>query len=296
MTPSEYLNSVLEAQTLKDDSQELKDLQTERQKVEKLLREAFSGGELTVRYGGSKAKGTLIRDAYDLDILCYLANGDNSGGETLEDIYNNAKKALEKDYYVTPKRSALRISNKEKVDFHIDVVAGRFSDDSKTDAFLFQAEGEKKALKTNPDKHISHVKNSGLLGTIKLLKLWKYRAGLDVKTFVLELLIIEALEKVTDEKGLDKCLIAMWAKLAEKIGDIKIEDPANPTGNDLSGMFDDALKLKLSIAAKQALAKVKDNKWGEIFGTPVAPADRARVVANVSDKLKASGPKPWFPH
>lgn len=296
MTPSEYLNSVLEDQTLKDDSQELKDLQTERQKVEKLLREAFSGGELTIRYGGSKAKGTLIRDSYDLDILCYLANGDNSGGETLEDIYNNAKKALEKDYNVTPKRSALRISNKEKVDFHIDVVAGRFSDDSKTDAFLFQAEGEKKALKTNPDKHISHVKNSGLLGTIKLLKLWKYRAGLDVKTFVLELLIIEALEKVTDEKGLEKCLIAMWSKLAEKIGDIKIEDPANPAGNDLSGMFDDALKLKLSIAAKQALAKVKDNKWGEIFGTPVAPAERARVVASVSDKLRASGPKPWFPY
>lgn len=295
MTPAEYLNSVLDAQTLKEDSQELKALQTEREKVEKIIREKFTGADIKIRYGGSKAKGTLIKDSYDLDILCYLANGDNTAGENLEDIFNNTKNALEKDYYVTPKRSALRISNKEKVDFHIDVVPGRFSDENKEDAFLYQAEGEKKALKTNPDKHIEHVKGSGLQGTIKLLKLWKSRAGLDTKTFILELLTIKALEKMTDEKGLDNCLVKMWSTLAEKIDDITIEDPANPTGNDLSTIFNDSAKHQLSTAAKQALARAKSNKWEEMFGTPVPKANRAQVVAGIAERLKTSGPKPWLP-
>lgn len=295
MTASEYLNSILDSQTLKEDSQELKDLRAERDKIEGILRAKFEGAELTIRYGGSKAKGTLIKDSYDLDILCYLANGDNTAGDNLKDIFTNTKNALSKDYFVIPKRSALRISSKEHKDFHIDVVPGRFSDETKTDAYLYQAEGEKDALKTNPEKHIKHVKDSKLLDTIKLLKLWKYRCGLDLKTFVLELLVISALDKMTDEKGLDKCLVAMWTKLAEKIDEIKIEDPANPTGNDLSNIYNASVKANLSAAAKQALAKVKNEKWEEIYGVPVKAAERAQIVASVSEKLKSSGPKPWFP-
>jgi tRNA nucleotidyltransferase (CCA-adding enzyme) len=71
MTTNEYLQAILSAQVLKDDSAELKELQSQRAKVEKLIRDEF-GSIPIIRYGGSKAKGTLIKEAYDLDIVCYL--------------------------------------------------------------------------------------------------------------------------------------------------------------------------------------------------------------------------------
>src|SRR5687767_2863600 len=149
MTPNEYLAEVLSAQTLASNSPELKDLQERRAEVEEHLREHFDDSSPTIRYGGSKAKGTLIKESYDLDIVCYFPHDDTTAGETLEDIYNNVAAALEKDYSVERKRSALRLRDKNMVDFHIDVVPGSFTDDSETDCFLYQENGEKCRLKTN---------------------------------------------------------------------------------------------------------------------------------------------------
>src|SRR6266513_1722782 len=197
MTTKDYLTKVLASQTLADDSDELKALQEQRAKVEQLLRDRFKDSSPTIRYGGSKAKGTMIRDAYDLDIVCYFPHDDTSAGETLEDIYNNVRTALATAYVVEPKGSALRLKDSSEktrgVDFHIDVVPGRFTDDKKSDAFLYRSTGEKKRLKTNLDVHIKHVKDSGVIEAIRLVKLWKVRNGLSIKNFVLELAVIKLL-------------------------------------------------------------------------------------------------------
>jgi hypothetical protein len=51
---------------------------------------------------------------------------------------------LAKSYFVEPKGSALRLKGcgpeNLGVDFHIDVVPGRFTDETKTDAYLFSVE------------------------------------------------------------------------------------------------------------------------------------------------------------
>src|SRR2546428_13535865 len=137
MTTNDFLAKVLAAQTLSDDSEELKTLQERRAEVEKVLRDHFEDCSPTIRYGGSKAKGTMIKEAYDLDIICYFPHEDTSAGETLEDIYHNVRKALEAEYWVEQKPSALRLRDRDpqnfKVDFHIDVVPGRYTDDTKTD-------------------------------------------------------------------------------------------------------------------------------------------------------------------
>ena len=106
MTDNEYLQAVLKSQDLADDSAELKALTARREDVEALLRRAFPDSSPTIRYGGSKAKGTLIKESYDLDIVCYFPHDDTTAGDTLEDIYNNVAAALEKDYAVERKRSA----------------------------------------------------------------------------------------------------------------------------------------------------------------------------------------------
>src|SRR4051812_20971052 len=109
MTADEYLKEVLASQVLGDDSDEVKALQEHRADVEKLIRENFTDIALTVRYAGSKAKGTMNKESYDLDIISYVSSGDNSAGETLQDIYVNHKNVLAKKYYVEPKGSALRL-------------------------------------------------------------------------------------------------------------------------------------------------------------------------------------------
>jgi predicted nucleotidyltransferase len=108
MAASEYLRAVLASQQLGDDSAELKDLQSERAKVEEIIRKKF-GSVPTIRYGGSKAKGDLIKESYDLDLICYFPFDSNAGGETLEDIYRKVRDCLSPHYYAEEKTSALRL-------------------------------------------------------------------------------------------------------------------------------------------------------------------------------------------
>jgi hypothetical protein len=179
MTADEYLRGVLDSQALGDDSDEVKALQKHRADVEKLIRDNFKDTALTIRYAGSKAKGTMNRESYDLDIISYVSSGDNTAGESLEDIYDNHKKALAKKYTVEPKGSALRLKGCDPenlgVDFHIDVVPGRFTDETQADGYLYQSSGDKKRLKTNLDVHLDHVRDSGLIDAIRVAKLWRVR-------------------------------------------------------------------------------------------------------------------------
>ena len=269
METEAYLQSVLKSQTLAPDSQELKDLQKHRANVEETLREHFDECFPTIRYGGSKAKGTMIRESYDLDIICYFPHDDTEAGETLEEIYNSVREALSGKYLVEPKASALRLKALDQknsgVDFHIDVVPGRFTDDSKTDAFLYQVSGEKKRLKTNLDVHICHVKDSGFTEAIRLLKLWKVRNGLRVKNFPLELFTIDLL-KYKKTAALEKQLKHVWEKVRDEMDEISIEDPANPTGNDLTGLLSPAIREALSSVAKATLEAIERSGWEAVFG------------------------------
>lgn len=270
MNTNEYLQAVLKSQTLSQDSEELKNLQEQRAKVEELLREHFKKSSPTIRYGGSKAKGTMIRESYDLDIISYFPHDDTSAGETLEDIYNNVRNALSSKYVVESKPSALRLKDRDPknygVDFHIDVVPGRYTDDSKSDAFLYQASGEKKRLKTNLDVHIKHVKESGVTDTIRLLKLWKIGNGLRVKNFAFELFTIDLL-KGKKSASLENQLKHVCTKLRDEVEDITIEDPANPTGNDLSELLSSAIRMELSSVAKRTLEIIERSGWEAIFGS-----------------------------
>lgn len=297
MTTNEYLTKVLRAQTLEEGSEELKALQERRAEVEKHIRTAFEKSSPTIRYGGSKAKGTMIREAYDLDVISYFANGDTGAGETLEDIYNNVKEALGKHYFVIPKASALRLTDlfpaNRGVDFHIDVVPGRFTDDSKTDAYLYLSTGEKGRLKTNLDLHIEHVRDSGVTDAIRLVKLWKVRNGIGLKCFVLELLVIELLQ---DKKnvGLASQLEHIWTELRDGIEDVSVDDPANPTGNDLSELLNDSVKAELASVARRTLSLIEDSGWEAVFG----PVEEKTVTDKKENLIRAvaavvAPSKPW---
>lgn len=297
MTVDEYLNEVLASQALGDDSDEVKVLQKHRGDVEKLLRDTFKDTALTIRYAGSKAKGTMNKESYDLDIISYVSSGDNTAGETLEDIYGNHKKALSKKYSVEPKGSALRLKGCDPedlgVDFHIDVVPGRFTDETQTDAYLYQSGGDKKRLKTNLDVHLDHVRDSGLIDAIRLAKLWKVRNS-RFATFVLERAVIELL---TDKKkkSLSAQMEHFWTELRDNSANLCVEDPANPNGNDLSKCLDDNLKSQLAAAAKRTLEQIDSSGWESVFGKTEKQEKAARVEILRRAAAVATPSRPWLP-
>jgi tRNA nucleotidyltransferase (CCA-adding enzyme) len=298
MTTNEYLQSVLQSQDLPDDSNELKELQSHRKDVEALLRKEFADSSPTIRYGGSKAKGTLIREYYDLDIICYFAYDDTTAGLTLEDIYNNMEKVLSTVYYVKKRTSALRLKSRDPQsfakDFHIDVVPGRFTDNKKADAFIHQNARDKKRQKTNLDVHIQHVKESGVLDAIRLLKLWKVRRGLCVKQFAFELLIIDLLAKKKNSP-LSEQLHHVWTELRDRSEAPAVADPANPTGNDLTSLLK-AEWASLSATAGSTLANIQSYSWEVVFGKVEEKTSAQETAVLRSAAAAVTAPtRPWLP-
>jgi tRNA nucleotidyltransferase (CCA-adding enzyme) len=292
METNEYLREILKSQDLADDSDEMKDLRESRQKVESLLRESFPKASPTIRYGGSKAKGTLIKEYYDLDLIFYLPDDETSAGETLKDIYENVRKALEKEYAVVPKTSALRVRSQQQVDLHVDVVPGRYTDDKKSDCFIYQASAEKCRLKTNLDTHIAHVKNSGVVEAIRLLKLWKTRKGLRVKQFVFELLIIKLLKGKKDKPLADQ-LQHVLTEIKDAVDPIPVEDPANPSGNDLTSVLTSCWS-ELSLTATSTLTVVEDAGWEGVFGKVEQKDENARSAGLQRAAAAVAIPtRPW---
>jgi hypothetical protein len=265
MSENDYLKDLLASQRLDEGSAEWRALDGEAARIEAIIRWAYPRSRLMFTHGGSRAKGTMIREDYDLDEVNYFENGDTAPGETLEEIYENVAAVLAKHYTVRRKRSALRLSRKDGSDLRVDVVPGRYVDETRTDVFIHQNEGSTERLKTNIELHISRVRDSGCTDVIMLVKLWRTRNAIQIKTFPLELLVIEALRS-NSGGTLETRLRRVLTAFAEDIDDLQIEDPANPIGNDLSHALPDKLRRQLAKIARNTLDAADEYGWQHVFG------------------------------
>lgn len=82
MNENEYLRSVIEAHQLDETSDEAVAAMTVKNEVERLIRSKLSSAVPVIEIAGSYAKGTMIRDHYDLDVVCYFQNDETEAGET----------------------------------------------------------------------------------------------------------------------------------------------------------------------------------------------------------------------
>jgi hypothetical protein len=260
MTANEYLENVLRAQQLKQG--ELDALTEHRSEVEALLREKF-GSSPVIKYGGSRAKGTMIKESYDLDIVCYFLSDVE---KTLKEIYEETRACLQKKYAIEPKASALRIKivNAQglTVDYHVDVIPGKFVVGSK-DVFLYLSGTDKERIKTNIKTHIDYVSGSNYKDVIKLLKLWRTRNNLFIKTFVLELLVVELLKKNDSQLSLSGALKYLFKNIQDNIRSLKLVDPAN-SNNIISDILSDADKLLISNKAGDSVKLLDSQEYDEV--------------------------------
>jgi hypothetical protein len=280
MTNTEYLNAILEQEHLAKNSAEMNALRLERDKVAQIITNAFEKSNPSIVYGGSKAKHTMIKSSYDLDIPVYFKHDDTDCGDSLEEIYNNVKDALSGEYFVVPKNSSLRLEsrNGESKNYtHIDVVPGRrvSNDPADKDVFLHQNQGEKTRLKTNLETHVNHILNSGVRPEIKLAKVWKIKNNISVKTFVLELMIVKVLAGRAD-KTLEENIIYLLEQFRDNVNNISVQDPAN-SGNDLTPILNSS-RESLRLAAASSLAFIDADMWTHVFGEIISQNKAFNVV------------------
>lgn len=293
MTDNEYLLKVLDKQKLEKDGDEIKKLRERRDEIKDFLCEKFKDCVIAIYYAGSYKKKTLIKKLYDLDLTCYF---ERNVDKTLPEIYNEVATALREKYFVQEKASALRIKSKDaEDDFHIDVVPGRFIDDTKTDVFLYRNVADEHRLKTNLKVHLEFIRDSGVRKQIRLAKLWRILNGLQIRTFPLELLVIEALKNSKNKEKLDESMKEFWVELRDNIDNIKIEDPANPNGNDLSEILDESLKSTLSDAAYRTLQTIEDSGWEAVFGKVETEStnDKVSRIHNIITSSNYATAKPY---
>lgn len=126
-------------------------------------------------------------------------------------------------------------------------------------AYLFNRNLESR-FRTSVKKQVNYVKKSRRQDTIRLMKLWKKRKSVPIKTFILENLVIEGC------KGIGRSLIepqlnAAFKYIEDNINSIRITDPANPQ-NLITNDINREQKNRIRRLATQA---IDAESWNHIF-------------------------------
>ncbi len=222
--------------------------------------------------GGSKKKDTMIKEAFDLDILFYYPA---EMSENLETIVNTVREILEGSFKeVYPKNVSIRIdfsddSDLEKRDFHVDVIVAKRIAKSEDEVYVYRSK-DKKYLKSSVEKHLEAISAFQRRDVLRLLKLWKLRNSCTCPGFILELVAIEAL-KEEDRKKLTKleALMQIFEYIRDKFPSRKkIADPANKSHNllDEGEITEDEKQSLINIATESLKQNLKTIAgWGEVF-------------------------------
>jgi predicted nucleotidyltransferase len=264
---SYYLANLLSSQELQ--SEDYEKLESHRTEVESFLREEFGEdpNNPAIKLAGSVKKGTAVKESYDLDLVVYFPSSDT---RTLKEIHSDVMKKLLRRYEVELKSSALRIKSLDSAgfvhDYHIDVVPGRFISDPPKDTFLYINDPDRERLQTNLKRHIEYVTNSGCVEIIKLVKIWKKRSNVHLKTFVLELFVIDELSGYGHKDDLEKSFFKTMEGFRDNVNRLLI-DPAN-SANIVSKIVSDADKSLAAGAARRTMDILNENsaeKWQLVF-------------------------------
>ena len=213
---------------------------------------------LELKMSGSYAKGTAVAGSADADIFISLDQSVYCGNTpTLETLYKSLA-AYFRNHQYSVKLQNVSIGI-EHAGIHVDLVPAVKHPGNTNDHSLYRRKNST-WTKTNVDKHIDHVKKSGRTTEIRAVKIWRNLHGLDISSFYLELVVLEAL------KG--KALIAPASNFMAVMDYLKttfvlatITDPAN-TANKIS---DELSIAERQFIANQAKASRSQPNWGTII-------------------------------
>jgi len=240
-----YLEEVLEAQRVDGLIEEA--LRARRQSIEEALTGGWAEGAPRFYYGGSFGKKTLIAAHFDLDLVIYFPAGDP------KELYTAVERRLRAANHASSRHNvALRLAYTQGM--HVDVVPGRALDGTYYYAELY-ANDRGSTRRTSLKAHID-LARSGDRSTIRLLKLWRWRHGVPVGSFVLELAAAHALARGPAATLEDK-LECVLRFLAERFLEARLVDPANPE----NVVTDDLREADKGLVMSAAQSAVRAPGW-----------------------------------
>ena len=253
MTSNEYVLSIIRKHALSEQI----DNNTTRCVIDPLKRiiSEWAGSCLCeTKLSGSRAKGTAIDIATDLDLFISLSSITTN---TLKEIYNSLfKLVVSKGIDARKQNVSIGVTyNGCKV----DLVPAKRQSQHGNDHSLYRRKADS-WTKTNIDKHISNVRNSGRQNEIIALKIWRENHGLEFPSIYLETLAIDALQGKPLNAPAEN-FIYLLGYIRDNITSKVVYDPAN-SNNKLS---DDLSASEKNLLAQQANSSLCEQFWESII-------------------------------
>ena len=253
-----YLNQILQKYNGRDISgysNALSQLQT-------TLKTWASSCYANLLYSGSRAKGTAISLASDVDYLVSLTSSCNENSGGLKSIYDSLYTELNSKYSVVSKQNVSVRINLNGLE--VDVTPARKQTGNTNDHWLYVSKLDTRK-QTNIQKHINDISQSGRINEIKLLKIWRELNHLDFSSIYLEYLLVNniLLNKSKDVNRLGNNVWYVLNELSKTIGNplfARIVDPAN-SANILADLLTVAEKNTIINKAKIA---IQQTNWNQI--------------------------------
>lgn len=253
MTSDEYVLSIVRKHALSEQI----DNNTTRYVVDPLKRiiSEWAGSCLCeTKLSGSRAKGTAIDIATDLDLFISLSSTTTN---TLEEIYNSLyRQVVSKGINARKQNVSIGVTyNGCKV----DLVPAKRQSQYGNDHSLYRRKANS-WTKTNIETHISNVRNSGRKNEIIALKIWRENHNLEFPSIYLETLAIDALQGRSLYAPADN-FIYLLGYIRDNIISKVVYDPAN-SNNKLSDELSASEKYSL---AQQAKSSLGEQYWESII-------------------------------
>lgn len=292
LNKEEYLGCVhrsyginLEEDLIEDNESLADRYRKKRDKVKAALENQYSSDIVCIQHSGSYAKHTAVNIKFDMD-LC--VNFKRDSFTTLRKMYDEVYEYLESDEFgdevgdlteVRPQKVSIGLFflvDDEILNF--DITPGRRISDDDPDCYdlnlCLNDEDSSGRMKTNIAKQIDHIKGRKKeRETVKLLKAWKFAHFPKLKSFLLELLTIEAF----DDQGEANIPSSRWERvkftmefIRDNIETINLHDPGN-SGNNVTNSLTDRQKTKLAKEMKRALKQIDKDSSKLKFYFPVNP-------------------------
>lgn len=251
MSADQYLRNILAREKV-DTSQSSPVLGVQR--TVRPIIEGWAGKHLVgMSPSGSFAKGTPNKSGTDIDLFVSLSS---SVTTTLKEIYNSLFTRLQSNGY-TPSKQNVSI-NISVNGYSVDIVPAKRQDTHSNDHSLYRLKADT-WTKTNVNKHINLIANSGRLEEIRIIKLWRGQKAIDFPSFYLELTVLAALSgKQTG--NISSNVWSVFEYLENNFASARVVDPAN-TNNIISDDLTASEKALIKAAARIARAA---KYWSEI--------------------------------
>lgn len=252
LSNEDLLHQILEDQKL--DSNQIENLKNQRDAIVGELVEEIGGNP--IRYnGGSYAKGTMIRASYDLDIVLYWPTNFQYSPKNLYIEVGSVPQSKGRN----PRSKKVGWEIPYPGNFHIDVIPGKTILNKKNYAYLFNSDTEGR-FQTSVKKQVNYVRRSGRQDVIKIMKLWRIRKEVPIKTFLLENMVIEGCKGIT-RSIIEPQLIKAFEHISEEILIKKIHDRSN-INNIISNDISNEEKRRIKILADDA---INAQYWREVL-------------------------------